>query len=94
VIEDSMIVVTVITYEEHLRGRLNLVSKAKTLDDRMRAYRGVQQISMDYRFITVASFDHAAALGDQCLRKVYPRLGKMDLKSDIHPLGDDLTVNL
>jgi tRNA(fMet)-specific endonuclease VapC len=79
-IEDSAIAVTVITYEEQVRGRLNLVSQAKTLDDRVRAYRGVQQISMDYRFITVVSFDNAAALEDQRLRKAYPRLGKMDLK--------------
>jgi tRNA(fMet)-specific endonuclease VapC len=93
-IEDSTIAVTVITYEEQVRGRLNLVSQAKTLDDRVRAYRGVQQISMDYRSITVISFDYAAAFEDQCLRKVYPRLGKMDLKSDTHPLWDDLTINL
>jgi tRNA(fMet)-specific endonuclease VapC len=79
-IEAIAITVTVITYEEQVRGRLNLVSKAKTLNDRVRAYRGVQQISMDYRFITVIAFDNAAALEDQRLRKAYPRLGNMDLK--------------
>jgi tRNA(fMet)-specific endonuclease VapC len=66
-IEYSMIAVTIITDEEQVRGRLNLVSQAKTLDDRVRAYRGVQQISMDYRFITVVPFDNAAALEDQSL---------------------------
>jgi tRNA(fMet)-specific endonuclease VapC len=91
-IEDSMIAVTVITYEEQVRGRLNLVSQAKTLDDRVRAYRGVQQISMDYRFITVISFDHAAALEDQRLRKVYPRLGKMDLKIAAIALVNNATL--
>jgi tRNA(fMet)-specific endonuclease VapC len=44
-IEDSMIAVTVITYEEQVRGRLNLVSQAKTLDDRVRAYSGSQVFS-------------------------------------------------
>lgn len=78
--ENSTIAVTVITYEEQVRGRLNLVSKAKSLDEQVRAYRGVQQISMDYRFITVISFDSAAALEHQRLRKTYPRLGNMDLK--------------
>jgi tRNA(fMet)-specific endonuclease VapC len=79
-VENKAIAVTVITYEEQVRGRLNLVSKAKTIEERVRAYRGVQQISMDYRFITVIAFDTAAALEDQRLRKAYPRLGKMDLK--------------
>jgi tRNA(fMet)-specific endonuclease VapC len=77
---NNAISVTVITYEEQVRGRLNLVSQAKTIEARVRAYQGVQQISMDYRFITVISFDNAAALEDQRLRKAYPRLGKMDLK--------------
>ncbi len=63
---------------EQVRGRLNLVSKAKTIKEKVRAYRGVQQISMDYRFITVISFDKVAALEEQRLRKAYPR--KMDLK--------------
>jgi tRNA(fMet)-specific endonuclease VapC len=79
-VKNNAISVTVITYEEQVRGRLNLVSQAKTIEARVRAYQGVQQISMDYRFITVISFDNAAALEDQRLRKAYPRLGKMDLK--------------
>jgi tRNA(fMet)-specific endonuclease VapC len=79
-IKDNNIAVTVITYEEQVRGRLNLVSKAKTIDEQVRAYQGMQQISMDYRVITVISFDHASALEHQRLRKAYPRLGNMDLK--------------
>jgi tRNA(fMet)-specific endonuclease VapC len=78
-LENPTIAVTVITYEEQVRGRLNLVSKAKTLDERIRAYAGLQQISTDYRLITIIAFDRAAGLEHERLRKAYPRLGNMDV---------------
>jgi tRNA(fMet)-specific endonuclease VapC len=79
-VKNPAIAVAVITYEEQVRGRLNIVSKSKTLDERIRAYAGLQQISTDYRSITVISFELAAALEHERLRKAYPRLGNMDLK--------------
>jgi tRNA(fMet)-specific endonuclease VapC len=91
-VENKAIAVAVITYEEQVRGRLNLVSKAKTIEERVRAYRGVQQISVDYRFITVVAFDAGAASEDQRLRKAYPRLGKMDLKIAAIALVNNATL--
>jgi tRNA(fMet)-specific endonuclease VapC len=38
------IAVSVITYEEQIRGRLNVLSKAKTLDEKILAYQGLQQL--------------------------------------------------
>jgi tRNA(fMet)-specific endonuclease VapC len=92
VLENPAIAVAVITYEEQVRGRLNLVSKAKTLDKRIQAYAGLQQISIDYRLITVIAFDRAAALEDERLRKAYPRLGKMDLKIAAIALMNNATL--
>jgi len=74
------VAVTVITYEEQVRGRLNFLSKAKTLDEQVSAYQGLQQLVTDYRSILVIAFGHASALEHQRLRKSYPRLGNMDLK--------------
>lgn len=74
------IAVSVITYEEQIRGRLNVLSKAKTLDEKILAYQGLQKLGMDYRSIAIVPFSRAAALEHQHLRKKYPRLGSMDLK--------------
>jgi tRNA(fMet)-specific endonuclease VapC len=74
------VAVTIITYEEQIRGRLNVLSRAKNIDEQVLAYQGLQQLGMDYRSITIIPFSHAAALEHQRLRKAYPRLGNMDLK--------------
>ena len=79
-IKEPTVVVTVITYEEQVRGRLNFLSKAKTLNEQIFAYQGLQQLALDYQSIIIIPFDRAAALEHQRLRKVYPRLGNMDLK--------------
>ena len=79
-IKEPTVVVTVITYEEQVRGRLNFLSKAKTLNEQIFAYQGLQQLALDYQSIIISPFDRAAALEHQRLRKAYPRLGNMDLK--------------
>ncbi|MDM3843940.1 MAG: type II toxin-antitoxin system VapC family toxin [Aphanizomenon gracile PMC649.10] len=72
--------VTVITYEEQIRGRLNFLSQARTLEAQILGYQGLQQLALDYQSIRIIPFNRAAALEHQRLRKVYPRLGNMDLK--------------
>jgi tRNA(fMet)-specific endonuclease VapC len=79
-IEEVEVAVSVITYEEQVRGRLSVLSRSKTLDEQVFAYQGLQQLGMDYRSITIIPFSRAAALEHQRLRKAYPRLGNMDLK--------------
>lgn len=74
------IAVTVITYEEQVRGRLDLISRAKNLDAKVRAYAGLEQLATDYRAIAVLPFSETAASEHQRLRKAYPRLGNMDLR--------------
>ena len=78
--KELVVAVTVITYEEQVRGRLNFLSKAKTLNEQIFAYQGLQQLALDYQSIIILPFDRAAALEHQRLRKAYPRLGNMDLK--------------
>jgi tRNA(fMet)-specific endonuclease VapC len=74
------VAVTVITYEEQIRGRLNFLSRAKTLDEQVLAYEGLQRLAVDYQSIIIIPFSRAAALEHRRLRKVYPRTGNMDLK--------------
>lgn len=79
-IEATEVAVTVITYEEQIRGRLSVLSKARTLDEQILAYQGLQQLAADYQSIVIVPFSRIAALTHQRLRKAYPRLGNMDLK--------------
>ena len=79
-IKDASVAVTIITYEEQLRGRLSVLSRAKTLDEQIVTYKWLQRLSENYRSIQIISFDQAAGMEYQRLRKVYPRLGAMDLK--------------
>jgi len=79
-IEENEVAVTVITYEEQIRGRLNFLSQARTLEAQILGYQGLQQLALDYQSIRIIPFNRAAALEHQRLRKVYPRLGNMDLK--------------
>jgi tRNA(fMet)-specific endonuclease VapC len=79
-VEGLEVAVTVITYEEQVRGRLSFLSRTKTLDEQVMAYQGLEQLSADYQSIKIVPFSHIAALEHQRLRKAYPRIGNMDLK--------------
>jgi tRNA(fMet)-specific endonuclease VapC len=79
-IAQTELLVTIATYEEQVRGRLDLLSRARSLDARVSAYNGLRQLTVDYRSIGIIAFDQAAAQEHQQLRRAYPRLGNMDLK--------------
>ncbi len=72
--------VTIITYEEQVRGRLLFISKAKTVEQQILAYQGLEQLIIDYQSIVLIPFNQVAMLEYQRFRKLYPRLGKMELK--------------
>ena len=75
--QDPEVAVTVITYEEQIRGRLNFLSKAKTVDEQTLAYQGLLQLALDYQSIAIIPFSSEAILEHQRLRKDYPRLGNI-----------------
>jgi len=79
-VETLEVSVTVITYEEQVRGRLTVLSKAKMLDEQVFAYQGLQQLTTNYQSIVIIPFSRTAALEHQRLRKAYPRIGNMDLR--------------
>ncbi|PSB17143.1 PIN domain-containing protein [filamentous cyanobacterium CCP1] len=91
-IEATEVAVTVITYEEQIRGWLSVLSKAKTLDKQVLAYQGLQQLTTDYQSIVIIPFSRIAALEHQRLRKAYPRLGNMDLKIAAIALTNNATL--
>ncbi|HEY9625272.1 MAG TPA: type II toxin-antitoxin system VapC family toxin [Crinalium sp.] len=91
-VERFGIAVTVITYEEQVRGRLSVLSRSRTLDEQVLAYQGLLQLSSDYQSIKIIPFSHTAALEYQRLRKAHPRLGSMDLKIAAIALVNNATL--
>ncbi len=79
-IKDIEVATTVITYEEQVKGRLLVLAKAKTLEQKIYAYEALHQLAVDYQSILILPFTRTDALENQRLRSMYPRLGKMDLK--------------
>ena len=79
-LENPEVAVTIVTYEEQVRGRLLYLSRAKTLEEQVLAYQGLEQLVLDYQSIVIVPFNRIGVLEYQRLRKSYPRLGKMDLK--------------
>ena len=69
-IEDPEVAVTVITYEEQIRGRLVFLAKAKTLDEQIFAYQGLQQLAINYQAIVIIPFSRTSAIEHQRLRKI------------------------
>lgn len=71
---------TVITYEEQMRGWLDLIARATKFEAQLRGYQLLHQHTLNYQKVTIAPFDTSAIEAYQELRRTYPRLGKMDLK--------------
>jgi tRNA(fMet)-specific endonuclease VapC len=74
------VVTTIVSYEEQVKGRFAFLSQAKTPQEVISAYQGLQWLAQDYCSVMMLPFDSAAFLEHQQLRKRYPRLDNMDLK--------------
>jgi tRNA(fMet)-specific endonuclease VapC len=71
---------TIISYEEQTRGWLSYIAKARSLDDQVLAYSKLQRHLAKFRAATVIGFEQSSAKEFEKLRRLYPRLGTMDLK--------------
>ncbi len=79
-INPAQISTTIISYEEQMRGWLSYIVKAQTEDKQVEAYKQLKNQLMNYCAIPVIEFDLDAVREFNRLRKIYPRLGTMDLK--------------
>jgi tRNA(fMet)-specific endonuclease VapC len=78
--DPAQISTTIISYEEQMRGWLSYIAKAQTEDKQVEAYKQLKNQLMNYCAIPVIEFDLGAVREFNRLRKIYPRLGTMDLK--------------
>jgi tRNA(fMet)-specific endonuclease VapC len=79
-IEPTQVATSIISYEEQMRGWLSYAAKAQTVEQQVDAYKQLKRQLLNYCAIPIIEFDEAAAREFQRLKKLYPRLGSMDLK--------------
>ncbi len=73
------IAVTIITYDEQLRGWMSFIAKAKTVEQQVYAYQRLNQFLENFRIINVLPFDENAAEIYKDLKSGKIRIGSMDL---------------
>jgi tRNA(fMet)-specific endonuclease VapC len=70
----------VFSYEEQTRGWLSYLTKARTVEGQVEAYKQLKRQLTNYCAIPILEFDEQAAQEFQRFKALYPRLGTMDLK--------------
>ncbi len=78
--DQEEIFTTIISFEEHMRGWLSYISKCKTAEDQIFAYRMLHRFLESYRNTQVLDFDDKAASIFRELKSNRIRIGTMDLK--------------
>ncbi len=73
-------VTTIISYEEHVRGRMAVIANANSMAKQIEAFGKLHQQLKNYCSLKVLDFSDRAAIEFQRLRKEYRRLATMDLK--------------
>jgi tRNA(fMet)-specific endonuclease VapC len=79
-INPTQVATSIISYEEQMRGWLIYTAKAQTIEQQVQAYKELKRQLTNYCTIPTIDFSEQAAQEFQRLKKLYPRLGTMDLK--------------
>ena len=89
---EEEVAVTIITYEEQMRGWLTYVARANSTQRQIEAYRKLQLHIEQFRRIPLLDYDENAAAQFERLRQARVRIGAMDLKIAAIALANDATV--
>lgn len=79
-IDPNKIFVTVITFEEQMRGRLNQVKQAKSQESLISAYHALRETIEDYKSLNLLDFDKDAYYCHMNLLRQKIRIGSQDLR--------------
>ena len=79
-LDPNQVFTTIITYEEQTRGWLSYIAKQSSMDSQIIAYQELEKHLNNYRSIPVIGYAQDSALKFKELRKIYKKLGSMDLK--------------
>ena len=86
------IYVTIVSFEEHMRGWLALLRRKRKIADQVTVYARLREVSDDYCHRNVLDFDEKASIRFTDLRKSRIRIGTMDLKIAAIALTLDATL--
>jgi tRNA(fMet)-specific endonuclease VapC len=78
--DPNKIFVTVITFEEQMRGRLNQVKQAKSQEALISAYNALRETIEDYKRLNLLDFDKDAYSCHMNLLHQKIRIGSQDLR--------------
>lgn len=88
----NQLVTTIVSYEEQLAGRLAIVRRAHTVNERIMAYRWLQHTLDFYCRMPVLQFDQAAGEILQSLQQLKLRTGTKDLLIGAITLANEATL--
>jgi tRNA(fMet)-specific endonuclease VapC len=90
--EKDEIAVTIVTYEEQMRGWLSFLAKAKNEERRIFAYGRLKEMLDDFARVRVIAYDQVASFHYTRLVKAKLRLSAMDLKIAAVALAHSATL--
>ncbi len=90
--EQHLIAVSIISYEEQVRGWLSEISSARTVDRQKSKYNELTRMLMYYCVTPILAFDDNAISEYQRLWLMRLRIGTMDLKIAAIALANDVTL--
>ena len=77
---DDDVAVSIVSFEEQMRGWLAFIARASTSDDQIKGYARLHGLLEDYANRPMLDFDHTAVIEYQRLKNSKVRVGTMDLK--------------
>ena len=86
------VAVTIITYEEQMRGWLAVVAQARTAPRQVEAYRKLRRFVDQFRRVNLLDYDVNAADKFEQLRAAKVRVGTKDLRIAAICLASDATL--
>src|ERR1700723_1859963 len=91
VVQSEQICVTIISYEEQMRGWLAFIASARTAEKQLAAYRRLHELFDDFHDRVIVDFNGEAVQIFQRM-KTKVRIGSMDLKIAAIALANNATV--
>lgn len=91
-LDESLVVTTIISFEEQVRGWMARLGEVRDLSHQVRVYGKLNTLLDGFCEIRVLKFDEAAADEFERLRKMKIRVGTMDLKIASIVLANDGTL--
>ena len=86
------VAVTIITYEEQMRGWFAVVAQAKTTPQQVEAYRKLRRFINQFSRINPVNYDAEAAGEFERIRQAKVRVGTKDLRIAAICLANDATL--